>query len=68
MECTRVAAQHGWTKEIPLPDVSTKEKAQRYIGLDPAKMEKQKHQFMDSVVPKWIEQARKNKRFITKPM
>ncbi len=55
-------------KPIPLPDVSTKEKAQRYIGLDMPKLKQQKQQFLDTVVPKWIEEARKNKRFITKPM
>lgn len=68
VECTRIVAQHGWTKPIPLPDVSTKEKAQRYIGLDMPKLKQQKQQFLDTVVPKWIEEARKNKRFITKPM
>lgn len=68
VECVRVAAMHGWAKPIPLPDISTKEKAQRYIGLDPVAMRAKKQKFVDTVVPKWIETARQNKRFITKPL
>ena len=67
MEYAKVA-RHGFTGQIPLPDVSTKAKAQSYIGLDMPKLNSQKKQFLDTIVPKWIEQARKNKRFITKPM
>ena len=51
-----------------MPDISTKAKAQSYIGLDMPKLNSQKKKFLDTIVPKWIEQARKNKRFITKPM
>ena len=68
MQIARVVARHGFTGQIPLPDVSTKAKAQSYIGLDMPKLNSQKKKFLDTVVPKWIEQARKNKRFITKPM
>lgn len=68
LECQRVAAQHGWTKDIPVPDFSTKEKAQRYIGLDMEKLKDKKQQFLNKVVPQWIEKARQNKRFITTPM
>ncbi len=68
LECQRVAAMHGWTKEIPLPDISTKAKAQAYIGLDMKDLTTKKHVFLDTVVPKWIETAKKNKRFVTQPM
>jgi nitrite reductase (cytochrome c-552) len=51
LECQRVAAQHGWTKDIPVPDFSTKEKAQRYIGLDMEKLKNRKQQFLNKVVP-----------------
>ena len=68
LQIARVVARHGFTGQIPLPDVSTKAKAQSYIGLDMTKLNAQKKQFLDTIVPKWIEQARKNKRFITKPM
>ena len=31
-------------------------------------LREKKQQFLDTIVPKWIETARKNKRFITKPI
>ena len=31
---SRVLAKHGFTDDVPMPDISTKEKAQQYIGLD----------------------------------
>lgn len=58
LELSRVLAKHGYTKEVPMPDVSTKEKAQRYIGLNPEEMEKSKAEFLKVVVPKWVEEAK----------
>ena len=68
LQATRVAAKHGFTGQIPLPDISTREKAANYVGLDMKTLHAQKQDFLNTVVPKWIEMARKNKRFITKPM
>ena len=68
LQIARVVARHGFTGQIPLPDISTKAKAQAYVGLDMPKLKGQKKQFLDTIVPKWIEIAKKNKRFITKPM
>ncbi len=68
VKTARIVAQHGFTGEIPLPDISTKEKAQQYIGLDMQKLRADKKAFLDNVVPKWIEEAKKNERFITQPM
>ena len=41
-----------------MPDISTKEKAQRYIGLDPQKLNDKKQKFLKTVVPKWLEEAK----------
>lgn len=68
LQVARVVARHGYTGEIPLPDISTKEKAQTYIGLDMKTYRAKKQSFLDTVVPKWIETARKNKRFVSKPI
>ncbi len=68
LQIARVVARHGYTKPIPLPDISTRAKAARYVGLDMPKLRAQKRQFIDQVVPRWIEQARHNKRFEMKPM
>ena len=29
-----VLNKHGYNQEVPMPDISTKKKAQKYIGLD----------------------------------
>ena len=54
---SKVLAKHGYTDEVPLPDVSTKEKAQRYIGLDPEKLRKDKQEFLKTIVPEWVKKA-----------
>ena len=64
----RVLARHGFTGNVPMPDLSTKAKAQAYIGLDMKKLREQKQRFVNNIVPKWIDDARKNHRFVTKPM
>jgi nitrite reductase (cytochrome c-552) len=42
---------------VPMPDLSTKEKAQQYIGLDINKMTEDKKVFLETVVPVWDKQA-----------
>lgn len=42
-----------------MPDVSTKEKAQAYIGLNMAEKKAAKDKFLQTVVPQWIEEAKK---------
>ncbi|MFZ1730131.1 MAG: ammonia-forming cytochrome c nitrite reductase [Bacteroidota bacterium] len=49
----RILAKHGFTDEIPLPDISTKAKAQAYIGLDMEKFKTEKKEFLATEVPKW---------------
>ena len=60
----RVAAKYGHTGEIPVPDYSTKAKAQQAIGLDMEKLNSKKQRFMDEIVPKWIDEAKKNGKLI----
>lgn len=64
LEIARILAKHGYTDKVPMPDVSTKEKAQRYIGLDPKVLEHKKEQFKNTVVPKWIEEAKAKGKLI----
>lgn len=61
-ETAKVLAQLGFTGEVPLPDISTKEKAQQYIGLDIPKEKAEKKQFLDTVVPEWLKKAKANNR------
>lgn len=59
---SKVLANLGFTGDVPMPDISTKEKAQRYIGLNPEELQANKKKFLDVVVPKWIEQAKQKQR------
>ncbi|PWJ44321.1 ammonia-forming cytochrome c nitrite reductase [Sediminitomix flava] len=59
MKIRSVLTELGYTKEIPIPDVSTKEKAQKYIGVDLPKLRAEKKLFLDTVVPKWLDEAEK---------
>jgi nitrite reductase (cytochrome c-552) len=52
---------HGVT-EVEMPDVSTKEKAQAFIGLDMAALKAQKSEFLRTAVPEWLKTARDNGR------
>ncbi len=55
----RLLAKKGITEPVEIPDISTKEAAQRAVGLDPEQMQKDKQHFLDTLVPKWDEEAKK---------
>jgi len=54
VKLARVLASLGANKEIPYPDISTKEKAQAYIGLDMQKFKAEKKNFLETVIPEWV--------------
>jgi nitrite reductase (cytochrome c-552) len=58
IKLARVLALKGFTAEVPYPDISTKAKAQQYIGLDMASLNAEKDVFRKTVVPEWIRQAK----------
>lgn len=43
---------------ILMPDISTKEKAQKFIGLDMKKLHTEKEQFLNTVVTEWDKKAK----------
>lgn len=61
----KVLAKLGFTDDVPMPDISSKEKAQKYIGLDIPAERVAKQKFMKEVVPQWIQQAKDKKRLIS---
>lgn len=61
----QIVALHGHIGEIPLPDISTKEKAQRYIGLNPDELHRKKGEFQEVVVPQWIQSAKEKGNLYT---
>lgn len=56
---SKVLAALGQTGPIQYPDISTKEKAQQFIGLDMSKERADKTEFKKTVLPKWLEEAKK---------
>lgn len=53
VELARTLSNLGWTHEVPYPDIDTKEKAQKYIGLDMKALNEEKNQFLREVLPEW---------------
>ena len=49
-----------------MPDISTKAKAQQYIGLDMPKLQDKKDRFLDEVVPQWLSDAKAKGKLLEK--
>jgi nitrite reductase (cytochrome c-552) len=58
LEITRVLGLLGYNTSVPLPDISTKAKAQDFIGLDMMKLNSEKKVFLQTIVPEWIKKAK----------
>ena len=59
---SKVLAKNGYTGDVPMPDISTKAKAQEYIGLDMDAERAAKEKFLKITVPAWLEKAKENGR------
>jgi nitrite reductase (cytochrome c-552) len=57
IKLVRLLSALEYNEEIAYPDISTKAKAQEYIGLDISKLNAEKDEFLKLVVPEWIEKA-----------
>lgn len=57
VKLARLLASLGYNQEVPYPDISTKEKAQEFIGLDMKKHNADKKVFIETVLPGWIKTA-----------
>ncbi len=64
MAISKILVSHGYMGNVPLPDISTKEKAQQYIGLDMAAERAAKDKFLKEVVPEWLRKAKVNGRIV----
>ena len=58
VQLARLLATKGIISEIAYPDISTKEKAQEYIGLPMDKLKQEKKEFLDEIVPIWKRKAK----------
>ncbi|WP_409417935.1 ammonia-forming cytochrome c nitrite reductase [Flavobacterium sp. PS2] len=67
IELSKVLASLGQTTPMQYPDISTKEKAQRFIGLDMDKEKANKTEFKKTVLPKWLDEAKKKQLLYSNP-
>ncbi len=58
IKLVRVLIALGHTEEVPYPDISTKAKAQEFIGLPMEKLITEKEAFKQNLLPKWLEIAK----------
>ena len=58
IKLARLLIALGFEGEVPYPDISTKAKAQEYIGLPMEKLIQEKEAFKQNLLPKWIEEAK----------
>jgi nitrite reductase (cytochrome c-552) len=59
IELARLLAELGHNQPVPYPDISTKSKAQEFIGLPIEQLREEKEEFLKTLVPKWLEEAEK---------
>ena len=57
IKLARLFAELGFNEELPYPDISTKAKAQEFIGLDMDKLNAEKQEFIKTVLPQWEKEA-----------
>ncbi len=57
LKLSRLLADLGHNMPVPYPDISTKAKAQEYIGLEIEKLNSDKNRFLKEVIPNWLEEA-----------
>lgn len=57
IKLARLFAELGFNEEVPYPDISTKAKAQEFIGLDMDKLNADKQEFIKTVLPQWEKEA-----------
>ena len=51
--------------EVKMPDVSTKAKAQEYIGLDMKKLHNDKDNWIKTTLPTWVEKAKNEGKIVS---
>jgi nitrite reductase (cytochrome c-552) len=62
VKLARVLAKLGFNEPLPYPDITTKAKAQQFIGLPMDDLRKEKAEFLKTMVPQWMEQAAKREK------
>ena len=64
MAIGKILVSYGYTDDVPMPDLSTKQKAQQYIGLDMAAEKEAKARFLKEMAPEWLKKAKASGRLV----
>lgn len=64
LELQKVFHDKGIT-DFQMPDISSKDKAQEYIGLDMKALKSAKEQWIKTVPPRWLKEAKENGRLLS---
>jgi nitrite reductase (cytochrome c-552) len=62
IKLSRLLAALGFNEEMPFPDISTKDKSQKYIGLDMVTLNTEKSDFISKIIPDWIKKAKEREK------
>ncbi len=57
LKLARLFAGLGFNEELPYPDISTKAKAQAFIGMDVEKLKSEKEEFKNNMLKDWMTAA-----------
>lgn len=52
-------------QHVEMPDLSSKDKAQKYIGLDMSKLKAEKENWIKTTPPSWLEKAKKEGKIVS---
>lgn len=68
LKLARLLASKNFNQPVPMPDFTSKDALQKYIGLDIPKEKAEKQVYLSQIVPQWIRdgKARESKKTITK--
>lgn len=68
LKLARLLASKNFNQPVPMPDFTSKDALQKYIGLDIPKEKAEKQVYLSQIVPQWIRdgKARESKKKITK--
>ena len=65
IKLAKLLIELGYEGEVPYPDISTKAKAQEFIGLPMEKLIQEKEAFKQNLLPKWLDEAKKREATYT---
>ncbi len=54
----RIFAKYGFNEELAYPDIATKAKAQKFIGIDIDQLKMEKEEFKKNLLPEWDKKAK----------